>query len=338
MINLLTIYFFLFLCSASFAQTNSDNPVKEFKLSIPKSKIQNSLYNSIKLIDLRNDTTDMGFIEEEGLSDKTRMISKIPLSYQLSLLISVTTDQSAKDDELYLLLRRFSFYGVSDALRQDSYCSVIADLFVKDNDEFKRVCGIDSTIHERSSGKVLKKGSLILSDMILNSYLKEPQENKLYRYHDILQLDSVEKKDIKVFNTSTFTDGVYSTYKLFMNQTPDQPVVSFVNKKGIISVVGRNKLGKLGINGKNAFAVVYNNMPYIVTENGIFELTKDGNEWTFIAKSKTSIDPGLAFAFLLLGGITGGIASSFINTSTMYQFKINYHNGKFIPIKALSTK
>ena len=107
----------LFLTFTLFAQQATEN----FSLSMPAAKVSNSLYNSLKLVDVRNNPQNMGMVQLGAFNRKARVVPEAPFDQQLSRAMEAIIDSTAQAGELFLLLRQLSFAEITGAL----YCTVV---------------------------------------------------------------------------------------------------------------------------------------------------------------------------------------------------------------------
>src|SRR5882757_8542490 len=101
-----------------FGKAFSQKTTEDFKLSLPDQKISGSLYNKIKFIDSRYDTSNFGIVQLGAFNRKARVIPKTHLSQQLSDVLTALTDSTAADGELLLHVTQFNFAEVTGAMSE----------------------------------------------------------------------------------------------------------------------------------------------------------------------------------------------------------------------------
>src|SRR5699024_1776464 len=67
------IIFFLILCSFS---VNAQNKSEIFRLPSPDLKVSNSLYHSIRLLDIRKDTSHYGILQKGAFNRKAEVVAE----------------------------------------------------------------------------------------------------------------------------------------------------------------------------------------------------------------------------------------------------------------------
>ena len=312
--------------------------VKEFEIPLSEVKFQNSKYNNIRLIDLRTDTTSYGAVQTGAFNRYAKVIVKQPLSAQLSLWFNSAIDNTAHKGSLLLLLRQFSFAEITGAVSEKGYCYLRAGLYKENAQKFEYITSIDTMLTLKSSIDVtkalLKTGAETLEGFISRNLLSEPS-GAIYTYNDILNLDSLEKSKIKVYNTSVYTDGLYLTYKSFMDQKPDKQLKVNgydLNMAEIKAIDDNNKTQR--VKKQNVYAIVFHGEPFIATKFEYYPLKRVNNDFFFTGKANSTANTGdviVASAFL---GIIGGLMASDGAVST-YDMKIDHVNGAFIKLKEI---
>ena len=98
MLRLLFVPIFTFLLAGvAFAQKH----LQEFQIAFPKTKISNSLYNRIQLLDVRNDTTNLGVVHEGYLNREETLIANPSLRKQLHIILSELVDSATAQSDWY---------------------------------------------------------------------------------------------------------------------------------------------------------------------------------------------------------------------------------------------
>jgi hypothetical protein len=201
--------------------------VENYDFRLPNYKITNSLYNKINLIDVRIDSTNMGIIQTGLANKKATVINKTPLSTQLYKILSSLIDNTAKEKELTLVLKKLSFNEVTAVTSEKGYFYLNASLYVKENDTYLKIDNIDTIIVASAldvTNKILKIGGETIANFIAVNLVHQPSLSIPYPYKDIVKIDDVDKKTFKAYFTDTYTDGVYESYTSFCSQIPDADI------------------------------------------------------------------------------------------------------------------
>src|ERR1700761_6767636 len=134
-----------FLCVIIFLYSTNNliaqDLTKEFELTQPESITQNSLYNSIELIDSRTDTS-FGFVQLGAFNRKAILITNAPIEEQIQKILAAATDASAKNGKLLFQLRRFSFRELTNATNERGYCYLRAILYQEKDSKFQQIPSI----------------------------------------------------------------------------------------------------------------------------------------------------------------------------------------------------
>lgn len=329
------IIIFLGLCANTLF---SQNLTKDFKIALPEYKIQKSRYSSIDYLDSRIDTSKMGIIQRGAFNRKAKVITKVPISIQLKNVIQSLTDSSANDGELLFQLRQLTFAEITGAVSEKGYCYLKAVLYSKNNYQYQKLESIDTLILIKSmdvTKPLFKSASKTITDFLANNLLKESIDSNYYSFNDIQEIDSIEKRKIKIYNTDTYAEGLYYNYQSFSCQKPDKQANVEVGKDGKISRVkipnSENKMIK--VKPKDIYAIVYNGKPYITTKFGYYPLQKSDDDFYFVGKTKVSANTGDVAAASVILGVIGALLAS--DASSTFVMMLDHNNGGFIHIREL---
>lgn len=312
---------------------------EDFEIGVQEQKFQNCLYKTIKFIDSREDTSNLGIVLlGHGFGDsRTPVIPKTPLSLQLTNFLNSLTDSTAKNGELLFQMRKFNFVQTSGAAWSKRYCFIRAELYSKQNEKYQKLAFIDTLIYNtgmNGTKNVLKNAKMTISNFLLNNLSSTRADSNYYTLSDISKMDSIEKTKIFVYNTSKFSDGLYSSYQSFMNQVPDRQISLKLNGKEISSVKTTNESGEpVSVSTKEVYAIVYEGRPYISTNYGYFPLEKINGEFVFKGKGKAVPNSGDVAAATFAFGIIGGILAS--DVTGTFEIQIDHVDGKFVTLRQI---
>jgi hypothetical protein len=329
--SFLTLCFLLLSAKDLFAQ----DLTKNFEIVLPKNKVENSLYKTIGFLDSRKGYKEIGVVDIGLLrNNEAKLVLKAPFDQQLTAVLNALTDSTAQDGELLFQLNRFSFaetYGTR-------YCYLIAGLYAKNSDGYKKIASIDTVLGfiSASANLLIREESKLISGFIATNLLAVAKDSTTYTTNDIAHIDSIEMQKIPVFSREDYTDGVYMSYKSFMAQSPDKPAIVDISKDGSISSVKVTDSSgkKTKVQPKHMYALVYKGQPFIATEYGYYSLPKGSdNNFYFtgdirVATSQAGLNAaqiGFGLVGLALAGISGD--------KETYVLMIDYRNGAFIHLK-----
>jgi len=264
-----------------FAGLCAQDIVHPFELSWPVYQVKNSLYDRIEFIDSRAYTQSIGVIQA-GLNpgEHELIVFKAPIEAQLTGLLKVLTDATAKDGVLVFQLRRFRFLE-SSGIR---HCNLSASLYVRKGGQYFPLSQLDTVI-TLSSGiwKTLQsKGNSLITDFISKALLQPAGDSISYDLRGVEHIDSIEKRSVPLYTAANFTDGIYRNGMHFLRQQPDWTRMEARTKKDgtIVAISAVYPDGtKKAIAKEDIYALVYKGLPYIVTEYGFFPLQKLGDEF-----------------------------------------------------------
>jgi hypothetical protein len=335
MIKFFLLPLHLILCFSVFAQGKTHS----FEISLPEKKVSNSLYNSIRLLDVREDTTQMGIVQKGAFNAKAKVVAAKPLVSQIAAVMNALIDSSAQDHELLFQLRQLSFAEITGAVSEKGYCYLRAALYSPEADKYKQLATIDTVILIKSSWDVTKpmfrNGSKVISDFISNNLSFVSSGEPTFTYNDIVQIDSIEKSQIKIYQDTIFQDGIYTTWNSFKQQVPDKAAVAeFKNEKlKTIKATGENgKEEKVKL--KDMYAVVIEGKSYIATEYGFYNLERKNGDLFFIGKAKVTANAGDVIAAGIFFGVIGSLIAS--NAESVFEMRIDHLNGGFVRLKEIN--
>ena len=322
------------------AQIPSSESTREFTFSTTHSPISNSQYNKIQFIDLRTDTLRFGFGQYGLINHKRTLIAKPRFAQQLTDNLNKMIDGHAKSDTLALALKNLSFSEHTGAFNEEGYCSIVADLYKKTNNGFYYIQSIDTLIHISSfdvTKQIMHRGDSVFNSFIYKNLRNKEISSKLISYNDLVNADSLAKREIHFYNHPVFKDGLYLTYNSFKNQIPDMECTA---KEGVLelkSVKTTNAAGKeASVDPAKVYGVVYNNKPYIATKYGFYRLKFKDDNWYMIGKLPSPAGAGVVMTAGIMFGIVGMIVANETNKSACFYSVINYKTGQLIRLKNVS--
>jgi hypothetical protein len=321
--------FLLFYFSAQ-AQTEA------FKIPLPYNKKANSLYNSIKLLDIRSDTTDFGFVQKGALNRSVSIVAEPSLQTQLNDVMKALIDNPAQEGELLLVLRQSRFAEITKATSERGYFHFRAILFAHENGMYKKIESIDTVVVVKAfdvTKKMLSAGGEAISYFIESNLTKQPGDELTLSFDQMRSIDDIEKSKLPLYINETYKDGIYYNFKSFVNQQPDETGVSATfDKKGkTLRISYTDKKGKpREIENRFIYAFVYEGRPYISGEFTCYPLEKRGNDFYFSGKVPDPKGDEVFMASVFFGVLGGLMASS---TKSVFEMKIDHLSGGFIRLR-----
>jgi len=310
---------------------------QDITLKLPTVKVSNSHYNTIRCLDIRPDTTNLGVVQLGAFNRKAKVVPKKPFTQQLSAVFNSAIDGIAKNHELILQIRQFSFAEITAGFSEKGYCYLRAALYAKGADLYQKVSSIDTVICLKSSldvtQMILDTGGVVISSFIQKNLLKDPA-GITYTYNNILNIDSFEKQQLKVYTTSTYVDGVYLTYQSFRDQLPDQQFTingDDVNTATIKTTGADGKPQK--VKAKNVYALVYKGHAYISSLTEYCPLKKVNDDLVFTGPGKLAPNTADVITASMFFGVIGSLAAT--NVESTFEMKIDHINGGFIRIREI---
>ncbi|MBW8359339.1 MAG: hypothetical protein K0M63_05995 [Weeksellaceae bacterium] len=336
------LLFSLFSFSILFSQARTE----DFQISLPEKKVVKSLYKTIKVVDARVDTTNLGIVQKGAFNTKARVVPTVPINTQLQNVLNSLNASGSGDGEMLIYLKQLSFAEVTGAMSEKGYCYFQAFLFSKNGDgNYQPLNKIDSVIVHSSmdvTKATMRKGSEMIADFISKNIGRQNTAPEAYTYSEVLNYDLIEKNKYPLYSAPQLTDGLYGDFRKFRSQTPLEIPVSTVK-----AAADPSKLFKIysNVSGKEKelkksdyYALVYQGAPYLYSEldYAFVKATKraDG-DYYLTAKAQTTAktsDVMLASAFF---GIIGGLIASASDANAVFEMKLDYINGGLVPVKEI---
>jgi hypothetical protein len=330
--------FLLTLLVLSYAPLAAQKKTEDFEMTVPGNKVSNSLYNNVRYMDSRLDTSFMGVVQLGAFNRKARVVPKTGFGKQVENVLNGLTDSSAKEGTLLFQLRQFNFAELTGQFSEKGYCYLRASVYAQANDHYRLVAMVDTVVLIKAmdvTRALFRNGSKVITDFISSSLVQPPNDSMVYSYNDVLHIDSIEKRKVRLYNSNVFTNGVYNTFTSFFNQQPDITQFKTTEEKGSISAAKvADENGKFKkIKSKDIYAVVQNGNAYIATEYGYYPLTKEGDDFHFTGKAKVNAKAGDVIMASMFFGILGGLLAS--DAEATFEMKLDHINGGFIRLREI---
>jgi len=313
----------------------SQRLTEDFEITLPHQKVEHSLYKTIALIDSRYDTTFMGIIQLGAFNKKAKVIPEIPFSTQLQNVLNSLAADDSKNGKLLFHLRQFNFAELTGTTSEKGYCYLRADLYSESNSGYQKISSIDTVIFIKAmdvTRSLFRKASKMITGFIAYNLVRKPSGSKDYSFDEVAKMDSIEKRKIKVYNTSEYTDGLYLTWQSFMNQVPDKPIIIEKKNNKVVSMHILNEKGKkVVLHATDAYAIVVEGEPFIATDYGFYLLKKIDDDFKFIGRAHTNARAGDVIAASVFFGIMGGVMAT--DASATFEMKIDHINGGLIRLR-----
>jgi hypothetical protein len=282
----------------------------------------------------------MGIVQLGAFNTKARVISRRSLPDQLTDVIHALIDSSAGNGELLFQLRQLSFAEVTAAMSEKGYFHLRAVLYERKDTRYAKIRAIDTVVLIKAmdvTKGLFRKGSQTLNDFIAGNLTAAPADSVVLSYEDVVQIDSVEKSNLAVYNVHEYTDGLYKTFASFSRQVPDtkEMETSFDKEAKLSWVKIKNGDGKPEkIKSKNVYAIIYQGKPYIATDFGYYLLEKIENDFYFTGKAKVAASQTDVLMASMFFGIIGGLLASSPGDA-LFEMKIDQVSGGFIRLKEI---
>jgi len=324
----LTFFLLLLPCTFLFSQDLSS----VFQLTVPPRKPVKSLYRVIAFFDSRQDTTIGTWLS--GPDKPVRLVLKTPVQPQLVNILNAYTDGGSGNGAILFQLKRFSFAEPA----RTRYCYLSAAIYALKDEGYAKLASLDTTLvitYAAELPSVLaQEANQVIDDFIAKAILLPATTAAVYKYDDLVHIDSVEKRKIPVYNASTYTEGLYGTYNAFMNQRPDVRGEVKEKSDGKLSIRILDPKWEDPKGLTHIFAVVYKGVPYVVTHYGDYPLQKQNDDFYFTGKLRVTPATDGKAGVDVSSGLMGILPSA---DKADYRVLLDHTSGEFIHLQVLDT-
>ncbi len=316
----------------------AQDKVKYFELEYNGTKVEKCLYNSIRLLDSREDTSNFGSVRVGMLDKEVSVVSKESFETQLGVLITKMSGEIPGNSPILFQLRRLKFVEKAEAGKEYGYCFFRASIFSSKDNNYRLISAIDTFMVVESKKEITKQiidyANKTFVNFFSNALTKEPKQNAIFSLNEIVKIDSIEKAKIKVYTTNEYVNGVYRTFESFKDQTPEYSLFSITFEDGeITEIKAKNDKNRLRIiDSEEVYAIVNNGKPYISAEYGYYPLVKNNNDFYFIGDDKINYIKGQVVKSNSIFNPTEYVYTP-LPITTQFEIKIDHMNGKFMRVK-----
>jgi hypothetical protein len=316
-------------------QVFAQKKTESFHIGPAGDKVRGSLYNSIKVFDIREDTSNLGFIQKGAFNTRLTVVPGEPLGFQLSSVLNGLIEADAGNGELLLLIRKMFFLEATGAFKEKGFFQFRAQLFRKEGERYRQISSIDSVLVVKAmdvTKKMLQEGNRLVIDYIAANLTNEAGSDMVLTVDQMPLIDSLEKLRIPLYANATLTTGIYRSFKTFAKQQPDEVSINaiFTNKGKLYQAQRKNSYGDwVPLDYHEVYAFVWEGKPYISSGTvTAYPLIKKNDEFHFIGKAP-NVNPGDVAVVTAFFGLLGGALVALTSTSE-FQFRIDHLTGGYI--------
>ncbi len=332
--NLAPITTFLLLlllpCTSLFSQDLNNSVLQ---LTTPTRKPVRSLYKLIAFFDSRQDTTIGTYLS--GPDNKpVKLVLKTPVQPQLGNILNAYSDAGSGNGAILFQLKRFSFAEPA----RTRYCYLSAAIYALKDEGYVKLASLDTTLVITFAAELpsmlAQESNQVIDDFIAKAILLPPADPVVYSYNDLVHIDSVEKRRIPVYNTSTYKEGLYSTYSAFMKQQPDVKGDAKEKSDGKLAIRILDAKWEDPTGATHIFAFVYKGVPYVVTHYGNYPLQKQNDDFYFTGKLRVTAASDGKAGVDVSSGLMGIIPTG---DKADYRVLLDHTTGEFIHLQVIDT-
>ncbi|WP_027378654.1 hypothetical protein [Chryseobacterium daeguense] len=290
-------------------------------------KDKNHVAKSLTLLDRRNDKS-IGIVphrkEPYELKFEKDDLEKLFSDWFLE------NNKERGNTEYFLMLEHLKVNDIPTERSVNGHLEMKISTFLKRNEKFYflKKSSVSKDYPQKDHAYITRviaaKISSELANIVKDSYI-EKGLNIPVSEGDLENYEKVITEQLPVYQSETFTDGVYKDYKSFAEQKPDKEFMVKKNKDGVIK--GIKRVDGYDNLDKDAFAIIDNGIAYKKTPVSFIEIEKD-DEGIFIMTSEDELFPpdSLITTGAAMGGAIGGLVAGIIDIAAA---KIRRQNAKY---------
>jgi hypothetical protein len=333
-----TLFLVLTICSISSLFSQNRKIILESELKNPYP------FNTVtEVIDrTSSEISDYGFVQTGAFNRMTPVSFISSLKNDIQTFLNSTNQiQNKHDSTVIILVNYFRLAEKTGNLSEVGLFNYSADYFLKKNSTYQLMLSID-TVFENYGLDVTKKLIKSIGDSLLSIQYKILDTsfkgtNRYFSFNQILKFDSINKSAIPVYQVDSFKRGVYLTWQDFKKNQPnfDSTFLYYSNSHKMYFSKSNNKEGGK-IDAKSTFAICSQNAFYFSDGSRFYKADYKNGDFYIKAPGNKNVDASSVFVASMMFGIVGGaIASAAATTYDELLYKLNYKNGKFIPLKII---
>lgn len=315
---------------------------KAFQLSAPARRVGHTLYNTIRLVDIRKDPDDFGLAQVGLINKPVPVVAETPFDEQLKKAMRQMIFSTDKDGELVLVLRQLSFAELHNPYSEKGYCHFRATLFGGSEGKYRKLDMIDTAVFVKAvdvTQPMFREGSRVITDFIADNLIQLPADSQVYSLNELNYIDIIEKKQLPAYNVRIFPNGIYRTFADFANMQPVEAElkVDISNNGKVRSAKKKNAAGKFEpLLLSEAYAFVFEGKPYILTEYDYYPMERKIGDFYFTGRVKNLGGEDNIVNAAIFFGIAGALLAS--EGSSFFEIKIDHVTGGFIRLREASRK
>lgn len=327
------IIFLLFIILIKAVVVQAQPKTRPFQFKKPNQVVEHARFGKITLYDAREIKDNLGVIQVGMMNANRLLVAEPSLEKQLQSQLEQITGRKG-NGELLMRLEKFCIAELTGAFSEKGFLDFRAILFSKEaNGEYLQLARTDTAIVVKGmdvTKATLARASDVVNNLIFDALTKNGDTTESYSLSEIEHYDDIQKKQLALYNTETYKDGLYLTYEEFALQTPSGGQAQLREGDLNLGFFKENEKGKLKkVNPKDYYAVVHAGNPFISSQDQFYALIKEDDDFIFVGPvMETASATNVVVASVLLGAIGGVLVAG--PETNYYAQKLDYANGTFI--------
>lgn len=300
----LVLLFFTMFSLQSWSQKKSD-----FNIGMPTSKIEDSKYNALELIEARTDPSDMGFAYVDVWNGVQQVTLNSSLENQFQSLMRALSSSQGDIKTLAVQMRVFFFnIGMKGVSEGKGTCNLRMTLYEKDGaGKYYFLNTMDTLIISDRKQVRNDASNVIVSFISENLPFYADEGEQALDMSQVMDIDMYERNSLPFYTETQFPDGIYYKYNSLKMLTPDNTSKITIEKEEDddlkeVKIPDPEKPGKnKKLKAKEVYAIVTNGVPYIAYDGRFHKAYFKDGDWRFVISQKVA---GSGFSLGI--GVGGG--------------------------------
>jgi hypothetical protein len=303
-----------------------------FRIAIPSERSESSLYKTIRMLDMRTDTRNIGLFDARNEEASMRLIAFPSIAVQLSDLLTEINPNDGGDGELLLVLYELKMLESHWKKNYKGAVNFSAELYSHFGPTYKRIATIDTweffEDEEMLTERVmLREGQLIGSFIKSNLNNARPLDKIILTENDLTEIDVKKKMEYPLYTSEELTDGIYTDLYSLLYLHPNR-----LYKKVTMQINQYNSPTD-SVDGKPILAIISDGYLFLNHYGRMNQSYRNGLDYRFTTKVKNTkhLTHYLPYWHLIKEILVHKNSNEPSDETKKMEFRFNPRNGTIVP-------
>lgn len=303
-----------------------------FRIAIPSERSESSLYRTIRMLDMRTDTRNIGLFDAKNGRAQMRLIALPSIAVQLSELLTEINPNDGGDGELLLVLYELKMLESHRKKNYKGAVSFSAELYSHFGPTYKRIATID-TWEFFEDKEILTERIMYREGQLIGSFLKSnlnnarPLDKITLTENDLTEIDVKKKMEYPLYTSEELTDGIYTDLNSLLYLHPNG-----LYKKATMQINQYN-YPKDSVDGKPILAIISDGYLFLNHYGRMTQSYRNGLDYRFTTKVKSTkhLTHYLPYWHSINEILDDKNSSESSDETKQIEFRFNPRNGTIVP-------